>query len=860
MKLLYADPDRASTADSKLRNLRQAKRSAEEYSAEFQQWATDSKWNDPALCSQFRIGLSESIKDALGFPTIGTSSSRGSGTGGNQDPFSWYLTSLKTVPNHLFLNFTSTKLLQKTFPFVSNPMGNAGAGAAGYLWQQNPVQPGCSMKVCVQKAAPTATSLVRLEFLRPIAKKYADLLTFTFMVKAFNREKILPNMTVGSFICDNCGDATQTVYNILQTLSGYKKEAPNYSCSNQGEVIGFVGSNVAMAELIRTFGYSQISYGALDPVSNIHNTKSYFNIAHSNLDLKALASFFHAFGWNWIGIVMISDDRAESKLREVTQMFNMNGICIAYVIKLCAEVERNQEKNKNVIQKSSARAILFFGNILDASLHWFILDFIPTNFTLIIHESWISDFVLARDFLRIVNGSFILTSSTRPIPGLITALYNMSRSNQGKDPILENIYYYYFGCTDIDPSRKKLFKLYHPLPERACPDNKYKLGHILSDIHFPSYYYVNRAITILVNAVHLIQIQEPPSAHRYRNKGHQSRCSPSCSPGYRKVPNNHIHFCCYDCAPCSEGEVSNETDSGNCKRCPNEEWPDEKKVKCIPKTFEFLSYEEDILTPSIAAFSLVGSVITALVLIVFISFWDSPVVKANNRTVSIILLTSILLSFLCVFLFLGRPVDITCMLRQVSFGIFFTISVSCVLAKTIIVCIAFKVTKPNSYWSKWVGMKMGIYVVLICSSSQVLVCVIWLSVSPPYQEYDMFSHLGKIIIQCNEGSVTGFYSVLGYMGFLAAVSFVLAFMVRTLPDSFNEAKYITFSMLVFCSVWIAMVPAYLSTRGKYMVAVEIFAILTSCAGLLGCIFSPKLYIIVIKPERNSRLRIKQNIK
>ncbi|KAM9329454.1 vomeronasal type-2 receptor 26-like [Gastrophryne carolinensis] len=342
--------------------------------------------------------------------------------------------------------------------------------------------------------------------------------------------------------------------------------------------------------------------------------------------------------------------------------------------------------------------------------------------------------------------------------------------------------------------------------------------------------------------------------------GHQSRCSPRCSPGYRKVPNNRIHSCCYDCAPCSEGEVSNETDSENCKRCPNEEWPDEKKVKCIPKTFEFLSYEEDILTPSIAAFSLVGSVITAIVLKVLISFWDSPVVKANNRTVSIVLLTSILLSFLCVFLFLGRPVDITCMLRQVSFGIFFTISVACVLAKTITVCIAFKVTKPNSYWSKWVGTKLGIHVVLICSSVQVLICVIWLLVSPPYQEYDMFSHLGKIIIQCNEGSVTGFYSVLGYMGFLAAVSFVLAFMVRTLPDSFNEAKYITFSMLVFCSVWIAMIPAYLSTRGKYMVAVEIFAILASSAGLLSCIFSPKLYIIVIKPERNSKLRIKRSIK
>ncbi|XP_068109604.1 vomeronasal type-2 receptor 26-like [Hyperolius riggenbachi] len=311
----------------------------------------------------------------------------------------------------------------------------------------------------------------------------------------------------------------------------------------------------------------------------------------------------------------------------------------------------------------------------------------------------------------------------------------------------------------------------------------------------------------------------------------RARCNEKCPPGFHKAAKENSEIC---------------------YKCPEDKWPDKDRVRCVSKIQEFLSYRDDPLVLVALSTSLSFCIMTIFITGSLMYFWDTPVVKANNRTVSFILLTSILLSFLCVFLFLGRPVDITCMLRQVAFGIFFTIAVSSVLAKTITVCIAFKATKPGSSWNRWVTVKLSNSIVFSCSSVQVLICTIWLSVSPPYQENDMSSSPGIIIIQCNEGSVIGFYSVLGYMGFLAGVSLVLAFMVRTLPDSFNEAKYITFSMLVFCSVWIAMIPAYVSTRGKYMVAVEVFAILASSAGILGCIFLPKLYILLMEPDLHSR--------
>ncbi|XP_041439334.1 vomeronasal type-2 receptor 26-like [Xenopus laevis] len=332
----------------------------------------------------------------------------------------------------------------------------------------------------------------------------------------------------------------------------------------------------------------------------------------------------------------------------------------------------------------------------------------------------------------------------------------------------------------------------------------------------------------------------------------KSQCSPNCPPGYRKVPRERAPPCCYDCARCSEGEISNLTDMENCLKCPIYEWPNNEKTMCIEKQTEFLSFEADSLTLVFIVLSVVSLLLVTVIIGIFISFRDTPLVKANNRNLSFILLFSIKLSFLSVFLFLGRPSDITCILRQTSFGISFSIAMSSVLAKTIMVCIAFKASKPNSPWRKWLGVKITYFIVIICSFIQFLISAIWLIISPPFMELNILSEPGKIIVQCNEGSVIAFYIVLSYMGLLASVSFIVAFLARTLPDSFNEAKYITFSMLLFCSVWITMIPAYLSTKGKYMVAVEIFAIISSSCGLLFCIFLPKCYIIIFKPNRNTK--------
>ncbi|KAM4663472.1 vomeronasal type-2 receptor 26-like [Discoglossus pictus] len=292
----------------------------------------------------------------------------------------------------------------------------------------------------------------------------------------------------------------------------------------------------------------------------------------------------------------------------------------------------------------------------------------------------------------------------------------------------------------------------------------------------------------------------------------------------------------------------------NCITCPEDQWSNDGRDRCIPRIKEFLTYA-DPLGAALACASIVFSVITAVVLQMFVIYRNTPVVRANNRDLSYILLMSLMLSFLCTLLFIGYPRKINCYLRQTGFGIIFAAAISSVLAKTITVVIAFKAIKPVSKLRKCVGSRVTICLVLVSTLVQVAVCIVWLLLSPPYPDYDTKSVTGKIILLCNEGSVTAFYIVIGYIGFLAALSFLVAFLVRKVPDTYNEARLITFSMLVFCSVWVSFIPAYLSTKGKYTVAVETFAILASSAGLLGCIFFPKCYIILLRPELNTKKHI-----
>ena len=129
-------------------------------------------------------------------------------------------------------------------------------------------------------------------------------------------------------------------------------------------------------------------------------------------------------------------------------------------------------------------------------------------------------------------------------------------------------------------------------------------------------------------------------------------------------------------------------------KCPERHYANAEKSNCFQKSVSFLAYE-DPLGMALASIALCLSALTAFVIGIFVKHRDTPIVKANNRALSYILLITLTFCFLCSLNFIGQPNTATCILQQTTFAVTFTVALATVLAKAITVVLAFKVSFPG---------------------------------------------------------------------------------------------------------------------------------------------------------------------
>ncbi|KAM4546998.1 glutamate receptor, metabotropic 5a isoform 1-T2 [Fundulus diaphanus] len=327
----------------------------------------------------------------------------------------------------------------------------------------------------------------------------------------------------------------------------------------------------------------------------------------------------------------------------------------------------------------------------------------------------------------------------------------------------------------------------------------------------------------------------------------QSVCSEPCQKAQIKVIRKGEVSCCWTCTPCKENEFV--FDEYTCRACVLGSWPTYDLTGCAPIPVQYVRWGDPEPIAAVV-FACLGLLATLFVTSVFIKFWDTPVVKSSSRELCYIILAGICLGYLCTFSLIAKPHIVYCYLQRLGIGLSPAMSYSALVTKTnriarILAGSKKKIcTKKPRFMSACAQLVIAFLLILL----QLGIIVALLIIEPPEVIYD-YPSIREVHLICNLTTL-GVVAPLGYNGLLILSCTFYAFKTRNVPANFNEAKYIAFTMYTTCIIWLAFVPIYFGSN--YKIITMCFSVSLSATVALCCMFVPKVYIMLAKPEKNVR--------
>uniref|UniRef100_A0A1I8JEP4 G_PROTEIN_RECEP_F3_4 domain-containing protein n=1 Tax=Macrostomum lignano TaxID=282301 RepID=A0A1I8JEP4_9PLAT len=331
----------------------------------------------------------------------------------------------------------------------------------------------------------------------------------------------------------------------------------------------------------------------------------------------------------------------------------------------------------------------------------------------------------------------------------------------------------------------------------------------------------------------------------------RSVCSEPCHYGYRTVVlNKEAATCCWDCVACDKYQVV--INSSLCSDC---------QPGYVPNRFYNVCQELPVDTIRLTSvwavlpmgFSLVGLAWTAFVLTVFIRYNQTPLIRASGRELCYVMLAGILMSYCMTFIMLAPPTPFTCGVLRIFNGLSLSIVYSAIFTKTNRLSRIFNrgiksLMKKPSYTSPKSQL-------ILCSclvSVQVIGDITWLGMDLPKTKFDYPDRDHKVL-RCAVDDVAIVVSLL-YNMILIVLCTLYAFKTRNIPENFNEAKYIAFTMYSTCIVWLAFIAIYFGSLRNFWIKLTslCMCISISASVTLCCMFAPKIYIVLFQPHKNVR--------
>jgi len=329
----------------------------------------------------------------------------------------------------------------------------------------------------------------------------------------------------------------------------------------------------------------------------------------------------------------------------------------------------------------------------------------------------------------------------------------------------------------------------------------------------------------------------------------KSICSSPCQAGQAK---KYIkgEKCCWDCFDCGKYEIlKQETE---CQLCPNGSIPDKLHSFCVPLEEQYIDLNSYLIIGA-AIFSGCGIIVTITVILVFIKYNDTPVVKASGRELTFLLLFGLLKCYSITFILMIKPNDLVCGIEQALIGECFSLVYSALLTKTNRILRIFNASKRSAKRPNFISPKSQLCICFSLVLIQFIINLLWFAFFPP-KAISYYPTRDDNYLICSSSYHANFFIPFFYPSLLITVCTVYAVLTRKIPEAFNESKYIGFTMYTTCIIWLSFIPIYFTTKNDVTMNITTISVTISLSATVAiiCLFSPKLYIILIRPEKNVR--------
>uniref|UniRef100_A0A672Q1W8 Glutamate metabotropic receptor 4 n=1 Tax=Sinocyclocheilus grahami TaxID=75366 RepID=A0A672Q1W8_SINGR len=725
-----------------------------------------------------------------------------------------------------------------------------------------------------------------------------------------NDHELLPNITLGARILDTCSRDTHALEQSLTFVQALiEKDGTDVKCQGGGSpiitkperVVGVIGASsssvsIMVANILRLFKIPQVSYASTAPELSDNTRYDFFSrvVPPDTYQAQAMVDIVRAMRWNYVSTVASEGNYGESGVDAFIQKSREEGsVCISQSVKIPREPKPGEFDKiiQRLGENPNARVVIIFANeddirrLLQAAKKanqtghflWVGSDSWGSKISPVLHQEEMAEGAVTilpkrqniRDQERIGKDSSY--EQEGKVMFVIDAVYAMAHAlhNMHKDLCPGKVGL----CSKMDPvDGTLLLKYIRNIKIAGIAGNPVQFnenGDAPGRYDIYQYQIKNKTAEYKTIGHWTDQLYLNMRAMQWPGGGKQvptSICSQPCKPGWRKKIVKGIS-CCWHCEHCDGYQYQH--DLYTCKMCRFDLRPNKNHTGCQPIPIVKLEWSSPwAVIPVLIA--ILGIMATLFVVVTFIRYNDTPIVKASGRELSYVLLTGIFLCYATTFLMISTPDVGICSLRRIFLGLGMSISYAALLTKTNRIYRIFEQGKMTVSAPRFISPASQLVITFSLISVQLLGVCIWFAVDPSQALTDYEDQrtadpeMACGVLKCDISDLS-LICLLGFSMLLMVTCTVYAIKTRGVPETFNEAKPIGFTMYTTCIIWLAFIPIFFgtsqSTEKMYIQTTTLtISVSLSASVSLGMLYMPKVYVVLFHPEQNVTKRNTRSLK